>query len=69
MKKLFALLLALAMVLDKLFAEPIPRSVKLTEAPSFGVPAVTYDRYNKGTQAYVQAAEELLKRVGLPLHP
>jgi len=54
---------------DKLFTEPIPRSVKLTEAPSFGVPAVTYDRYNKGTQAYVQAAEELLKRVGLPLHP
>jgi len=50
---------------DKLFPEPVPRSVKLTEAPSYGQPAITYDKYNKGTQAYIQAAAELLKRVGL----
>ncbi len=50
---------------DKLFTEPIPRSVKLTEAPSYGTPAVIYDRYNKGTQAYVAAAKELVKRSGV----
>ncbi|MBE6616089.1 MAG: ParA family protein [Ruminococcaceae bacterium] len=49
---------------DKLFPEPIPRSVKLTEAPSYGVPAVLYDKYNKGTQAYGKAAEEILRRTG-----
>ncbi|MBQ8402025.1 MAG: ParA family protein [Clostridia bacterium] len=47
---------------DKLFPEPIPRSVKLTEAPSYGIPAVLYDKYNKGTQAYIKAAEEIVRR-------
>lgn len=50
---------------DKLFSEPIPRSVKLTEAPSYGKPAVLYDKYNKGTQAYMRTAEELVKRTGI----
>lgn len=49
---------------DKLFPEPIPRSVKLTEAPSYGLPAVLYDKYNKGTQAYLHAARELVSRTG-----
>jgi cellulose biosynthesis protein BcsQ len=39
--------------------------VKLTEAPSYGMPAVQYDKYNKGTQAYVRAAEEILVRTGM----
>lgn len=52
---------------DRLFPEPIPRSVKLTEAPSYGLPAVIYDKYNKGTHAYIKAAEELLKRTGFPV--
>ncbi len=50
---------------DKLFPTPIPRSVKLTEAPSFGVPAVVYDRFNKGTQAYEEAAKEMIARTGI----
>jgi len=50
---------------DKLFPHPIPRSVKLTEAPSYGVPAVRYDKYNKGSEAYQAAADELLRRVGI----
>lgn len=52
---------------DKLFPEPIPRSVKLTEAPSYGMPAVLYDKYNKGTQAYLHAADEILRRTGFSL--
>ena len=35
------------------------------EAPSYGMPAVQYDKYNKGTQAYIRAAEEILKRTGM----
>lgn len=50
---------------DKLFPDPIPRSVKLTEAPSYGKPAVLYDKYNKGTQAYLRTAEELVRRTGV----
>ncbi len=50
---------------DKLFTTPIPRSVKVTEAPSYGMPAVVYDKYNKGTQAYMDVTEEMLERTGL----
>ena len=42
---------------DKLFPTPIPRSVKLTEAPSYGVPGVLYDPYNKGSRAYAEATK------------
>ena len=38
-----------------------PRTVKLSEAPSFGVPVVYYDRYSKGSRAYVKLAKEILK--------
>ena len=48
---------------DKLLSVTIPRSVKLTEAPSHGEPALYYDPYNKGTQAYTDAAKELLQRI------
>lgn len=48
---------------DKLFATPIPRSVKLTEAPSFGVPGILYDPYNKGSRAYAEVVQELLSRI------
>ena len=47
---------------DKLFATPIPRNVKLSEAPSFGVPISVYDRYSKGALAYEALAREVIKR-------
>ena len=50
---------------DTLFPTPIPRSVKLTEAPSYGVPGVLYDPYNKGSRAYAEATGELLARIGI----
>lgn len=46
---------------DKVFKTFIPRTVKLSEAPSFGVPVVYYDRYSKGARAYVKLAKEILK--------
>ncbi|MGN1121412.1 MAG: ParA family protein [Eubacteriales bacterium] len=47
---------------DKLFATPVPRNVRLSEAPSFGMPAVYFDRHSKGAAAYEQIAAELIKR-------
>lgn len=42
------------------FRTVIPRNVRLSEAPSHGKPALCYDYKSKGTQAYLQLAQELL---------
>ena len=47
---------------DKVFESVIPRSVKLSEAPSFGKPAVLYDPNCRGSQSYVNFSEEFKKR-------
>lgn len=44
----------------KVFATPIPRSVRLSEAPSFGKPINYYDKNSKGAQAYDKLAQELI---------
>ncbi len=49
---------------EKVFTTVIPRSVKLSEAPSFGKPAVIYDSHNRGSQAYVEIGKEFLARFG-----
>jgi chromosome partitioning protein len=46
----------------KLFKTPIPRSVRISEAPSYGVSILEYDRHGKGAAAYVSVAQELLRR-------
>jgi chromosome partitioning protein len=50
---------------DTVFNTVIPRNVRLSEAPSFGKPAVVYDRTSAGAQAYRALAEEFLKRRGI----
>ena len=45
----------------KVFAAVIPRSVRLSEAPSFGEPIYYYDRKSKGSDAYLALAKELIK--------
>ena len=47
---------------DKVYETVIPRSVRLSEAPSHGVPGVFYDRNNKGSRAYPSLAAEFLAR-------
>ncbi len=47
---------------DKVYDTVIPRSVRLSEAPSHGVPGVRYDRTNKGSRAYMSLAAEFLSR-------
>jgi chromosome partitioning protein len=50
---------------DKVYATVIPRNVRLAEAPSFGAPAVNFDRECKGSQAYIELVGEILIRSGL----
>lgn len=47
---------------DKVYRTVIPRNVKLAEAPSFGLPALEFDRASKGAQAYLALAGEMLNR-------
>jgi chromosome partitioning protein len=44
------------------FRTTIPRSVRLAEAPSHGLPAIAYDRRSAGAAAYWRAAGELVER-------
>ncbi|WP_375403390.1 ParA family protein [uncultured Sphingomonas sp.] len=48
------------------FDTVIPRNVKLSEAPSHGLPALIYDHRCTGSQAYIALARELIGR--LPVH-
>lgn len=45
----------------KLYSTVIPRTVRLSEAPSFGKPIHYYDKRNKGAEAYDKLAKEFLK--------
>ena len=47
---------------EKVFEAVIPRSVKLSEAPSFGKPAIFYDPNNRGSKSYVEAGKEFIQR-------
>lgn len=47
---------------DKLFRTPIPRSVKISEAPSHGMPITEYDKNGKGAAAYSAVTLELMQR-------
>jgi chromosome partitioning protein len=47
---------------DKVFKTVIPRTVRLSEAPSFGKPIIHYDRHSAGATAYIALAKEFLKR-------
>ena len=46
---------------DKVYRTMVPRNVRLAEAPSYGAPAVVWDKTSKGAQAYVALTEEILK--------
>lgn len=47
---------------DKVFKTVVPRSIRVSEAPSFGKPALFYDRYNKGSLAYLSVAKEFIEK-------
>ena len=47
----------------KVFASVIPRSVRLSEAPSYGEPICYYDKRSKGAIAYDDLAQEIIKNI------
>jgi chromosome partitioning protein len=47
---------------EKVYATVIPRNVRISEAPSHGVPALVYDLRCPGSQAYIKLAGELIQR-------
>ncbi|MHB0968233.1 MAG: ParA family protein [Thermoanaerobaculia bacterium] len=47
---------------DKVYKTIIPRNVRLGEAPSFGKPILLYDIRSRGSEAYIQLAQEFILR-------
>jgi chromosome partitioning protein len=47
----------------QMFRTPIPRNVRLAEAPSFGKPILLYDVQSVGAKSYLSVAQELMRRV------
>ena len=47
---------------ELVFTTSVPRSVRLAEAPSHGLPAIAYDRRSSGSEAYWKVAMELVER-------
>ena len=47
---------------DKVYKTVIPRNVRLSEAPSYGLPAIVYDMRCSGAQAYIKLAKEVIRR-------
>ena len=52
---------------ETVFETMIPRNVRLSEAPSHGLPALLYDPRATGSEAYMELAREFLRRVDVPV--
>jgi len=46
---------------DCVFKTVIPRNVRLSEAPGYGEPIITYDKFSKGAKSYLKLAKEVIK--------
>ncbi len=47
---------------DKIYKSVIPRNVRLSEAPSYGMSIFEYDKHSKGADSYLSLAKEVIKR-------
>ncbi len=47
---------------DKVYKTVIPRNIRLAEAPSYGLPALVYDKTSKGAVAYLDLAKEIISK-------
>jgi len=54
---------------NKVFRTIVPRNVRLAEAPSFGKPALLYDKDSRGALAYLALAGEMIGRGDVPAAP
>lgn len=46
----------------KVYETVIPRNIRLAEAPSYGLPVLSYDKSSKGALAYLELAAEIIKK-------
>jgi chromosome partitioning protein len=46
---------------NKVYRSIIPRNIRLSEAPSFGQPIITYDPKSKGAEVYMELAKEVIE--------
>ena len=47
----------------KVLTTVVPRNVRLAEAPSHGLPVMAYDKFSRGSAAYKELAEEIVKKL------
>lgn len=50
----------------KVFSSMIPRNVRLSEAPSHGLPVLAYDKYSRGAESYRALAKECIRKEAQP---
>ena len=48
---------------DKVYKTIIPRNVRLAEAPSYGLPGVSFDKTSRGAKAYLDFGAEMIQRI------
>ncbi len=53
---------------DKVFSTVIPRNIRISEAPSHGMPVLIYDVKSAGSLAYMKLASEIIKKDGVAPH-
>ncbi len=46
----------------KVYSTIIPRNVRLSEAPSFGLPITQYDKHSRGAESYISLGKEVIKK-------
>jgi chromosome partitioning protein len=51
---------------NMVFETIIPRNIRLSESPSFGIPAILHDADSKGSISYLNLAKEIIRKNGLP---
>lgn len=49
---------------SSIFSTVIPRNVRISEAPSHGMPVIYYDKSSKGAESYMKLAGEIIKKIG-----
>jgi chromosome partitioning protein len=54
---------------SQVFKSVVPRSIRLAEAPSYGLPISAYSPASSGAQAYEALAKELLQGDGIAVSP
>ncbi len=47
---------------EKVYRTVIPRNIRLAEAPSYGLPVISYDKFSRGALAYIALAGEILRK-------